>query len=295
MLNNDSNTHDQALETSCRLALARAAGRAGNLEEAHASALAALGMSQNRGSLAEQAQALNILGGVAFERGELGEAELHYTEALQFARDCDDHGVAVRAGNNLASIRHLRGDVEGARKMYHDVLETNRQAQDRRGQAETLHNLAITYRKSGDAPTARQLSAEAREHAMAVGDPSLIAFVLCGEAEGALDIGATDRAIILIDHAARFARHARDPLRQSEVDRVRAACLARRGDVEVALKLVADAGAHARHHSARLLQADCATTAGQLLAGYGRTTEAAARFAEADQLFLSAGIKKPAC
>lgn len=289
-----SSLGDQPLELNCRLAVARAAGRSGNLPEAEAAALDALGMSQQVERIAERAEAHNILGGVAFERGELDEAERHYTEARRLARNIDHHGAIVRAGNNLASICHLRGDVDGARKMYLDVLETHREARDRRGQAETLCNLALTYRASRDAPTAIQLSAAAREHATAVGDASLLAMVLCGEAEGALDMGATERAFTLIESAAQLAKRAQDPLRQTEVTRVLAACLARRGDVEVALKLVADAGASAERHSARLLQANCATTAGELLAACGRASEAAASFAEADRLFRAAGVKKVA-
>lgn len=292
-MHSNGSDSDQSLELKCRLALARAAGRAGNLNAAQSAALEALRLSQDDdANLTSRAEALNILGGVAFERGALGEAEFHYRQALRCASQCDNRDIAVRAGNNLACIRHLQGDAEGARRMYCDVLDANRQTRDRRGQAETLHNLAITYRMSGDAPAAAQLSAEARELALAIGDPSLLAFVMCGEAEGALDMGATDRAITLIEHAAEFARQANDPLRQSEVDRVRAACMARRGEIEVALTLLADASANAELHSARLLQADCAATAGRMLAECGRTTEAAARFAEADRLFLSIGVER---
>jgi tetratricopeptide (TPR) repeat protein len=289
---NGSSPCDQALELQCRLALARAAGRAGNLNEAYTAAHQALGLSQRVEFLAERAEAHNIIGGVAFERGELTEAERHYNQALRLARDSDHHDVAARAANNLASICHLRGDVGGARRMYFDNLQTHRESRDRRGQAEALHNLALTYRESGDTTTALQLSAAAREHAIAVGDSSLIAMIICGEAEGALNSGATERAIMLIELAVPFARQAGDPLRQSEVDRVRAACLARRGDVEIALKLVADASANAELHSARLLQADCATTAAEVLAGCGRASEATASFATAIRLFHAAGAKK---
>lgn len=287
-----SSPRDHALELACRLALARAAGRAGNLPGAEAAALEALGMSQRVEYMGARAEAHNILGSVAFERGELDEANRHYAESLKLATDCDHHDVAVRARNNLASVYHLRGDVNGARRMYLDLLETHRETRDRRGQAEALANLALTYRESGDHITAMQLSAAAREHAIAVGEPSLIALVLCGEAEAALRSGATARAITLIELAAEFARHAGDPLRQSEVARVKASCMACRGDFEVALKLVADARATAERHSARLLQADCAATAGEMLAASGRASEAAASFVEALKLFQAAGANK---
>jgi len=105
-----------------RLLAATAATRLGELDAAETLAGEAAGRFAERGDFDGRMRALNLLGVIGFERGQLEEAERRLTEALSIAYRLEDSLVAARACNNLASVIHLRGRPDEAVGLYRGAL-----------------------------------------------------------------------------------------------------------------------------------------------------------------------------
>jgi tetratricopeptide (TPR) repeat protein len=280
---------NHTLEMQRELAMARAAGRAGDLAAAQRRAHAVLELSRQHNARDVEADALVVLGGVAFECGQLTLAEDLFLAAQRRARDLGNDGLAARAGNNIANICHLRGDSQTARELYRHSLEAYRGLGDRRGQAETLHNLATLLRMDGNVTEASRVTGEALEHAMAVGDTDLLAYVVTSEAENAIEAGSPEYAEGLLVQAGDLTRYTSDARHKAEVSRLRAECLARRGDLEIAIAVADDAATAARDHQSPRIEAECHATAARLLEDAGRQDEADARYHVAAQLYEAMG------
>lgn len=271
------------------IALARAAGRVGNFDTARAVAEEACGRSRAGGYLVEEASCLNVLGSVAFERGQLDEAEAHYGRALATAGRCACAEVTAMACNNLGSIRHLRGDLAAARQLYHAALLGYEQLGAHRGQAESYHNLAITYRDAGDLTEAMRADRIALEHAVAAGEEGALALIHCSLAESAVRRGDTAMAEAQLSQAEFQARIGGDPLAAAEAHRVRAMHLASIGEPVRAMEALDLAVAHTDRIGSPLLRAECAALAARCLRQLDRKAEAEAQAAVAEQIFLALG------
>ena len=173
----------RAQRADARLLAATAATRLGELELAETLAGEAVRRFAERGDFDGRMRALNLLGVIGFERGQLEEAERRLTEALSIAYRLEDSLLAARACNNLASVAHLRGRPEEAVGLYRGALLGYQRLGDRRGTAETYHNLGLTYRQLADYDEAEKAVMQAVRHAESVGEPTLMALTSGGRAE----------------------------------------------------------------------------------------------------------------
>ena len=264
-----------------------AATRRGELEAGQIGATNALELFRSRGDQDGRARAVNLLGAIAFERGELTEAETSFAESLSLALRLEEPTLAARASNNLASVVHLRGRPEVALGLYRTALLSYQRLGDRRGMAETLHNLAITFRDLDQPGEIDDASSEALRHAELTGDAALLALVTTGRAEAALGRGELDVAERSVDRALALAAAAGDVLGGVEARHLRARLLLHRGDAAAALDEALQAGAMARAHASALLDAECRGVAALAARRLGRA-EAAERYrAEALEGFES--------
>ena len=105
-----------------RLLAATAATRLGELDLAETLADEAVRRFAERGDFDGRMRALNLLGVIGFERGQLTAAERRLAEALSIAYRLDDSLAAARACNNLASVAHLHGRPDEAVGLYRGAL-----------------------------------------------------------------------------------------------------------------------------------------------------------------------------
>lgn len=274
------------------LAIATAATRLGRLGDGESLAGGALTRFRSRADDDGRMRCLNLLGAIAWERGDLARAERHWRGALDLARARADALIAARASNNLASALHLDGRVVEAGSLYREALLAYQRLADRRGAAETMHNLALTYRQEGDLGAAEAAGVEAVRHAELVGDPLLLALMLTGHAETRVSRGDFALAEPELDRADALARTANDPLGSAEVDRVRALRWLELRRPERALETVEPARETAANLGSALLEAECAAIAFRALGALDRRDEAQARYAEAERLFRSLGATR---
>jgi tetratricopeptide (TPR) repeat protein len=272
-----------------RLLAATAATRLGELELAETLASEAAARFAERGDFDGRMRALNLLGVIGFERGQLVEAERRLTEALSIAYRLEDSLLAARACNNLASVAHLRGRPEEAVGLYRGALLGYQRLGDRRGTAETYHNLGLAYRQLEDYDEADKAVTQAVRHSQAVGEPTLMALASGGRAELRIDQGDAELALPELDRASRMAELAGDVIGVAELRRIRALAAWRDGRDDDAVR-EAEAGRRtAEEHGVALLRAECAALAALALRRVGRPEDAEARRAEAVELFRSLG------
>ena len=278
-----------ARRADVQLLAATAATRLGELTVAGALANEALRLFHGRGDRDGAMRALNLLGAIHWERGEMADAERCFSEALRLSRELKDSLMLARACNNLASVAHLQGRSADAAELYRAALLAYQRLGDRRGTAETYHNLGLVYRQAGGLLQADDAAAEAVRHAEVVGEPGLLALALTGRAE--LNIGRDEPAMAehALERASRFAAAASDEIGGAEVHRVRALAALRQGKWELALNQANAAGRVAAKHDSVLLLAECAGIAARALLGMGRRKEAAEQRRVAAQRFQQLG------
>lgn len=176
----------------------------GDLEQAHADAQTCLNLRcAPRDEISDGsgiADALNLLGLIATDRGELDEAQRYIEQSLQLRAAADALGHA-KAIHNLARIAARRGDLQAARSHYQDSLVYRRSAGDVRGEAATLGSLGTIAFHSGDYEGARALYQSSLDLYRQLGNRQYIATMLNNLAEVAEVNGQLDDAVALFTQA----------------------------------------------------------------------------------------------
>ncbi|HEX9167102.1 MAG TPA: tetratricopeptide repeat protein [Gemmatimonadales bacterium] len=271
------------------LRTATSATRQGALDQADRLAHEALGGFRLRVDDDGRMRALNLLGAIAFERGDTALAADRFAGALEIARSLGDHLLGARALNNLASVTHLRGEVDAALALYREALLTYQRLGDRRGSAETWHNIALVYREAGRLDEAEGAANHAVRHAGLTMESGLLGLVLTGRAEVALARGDAALSAEALDRADALAVEAGDRPGRAEILRIRALLALHGGDGERARQLAVAARDEARALGAALLQAESAGILAKALRESGQEDEAGAMREEARRLFESLG------
>ena len=264
-----------------QLGAATAATRLGELPLAEVLASEALERFRLRADADGRMRCLNLLGAVCFERGILDRAEQCFTDALELAQRTGNSKVAAHASNNLASVVHLKGRPAVALGLFRGALLSYQRLGDRRGAAQTHHNLALTFRQMGDLSEAERAAAEAVRHAELLGEPTLLALVLTGQAEVRLERKELGLAAHELDRAERLARQGDDEIGAAEVMRIRARLLLRRDEPVAAVGQAEAALTIAERHDSALLAAECAGVAALGLRALGRDLDAEQRIEQA--------------
>lgn len=255
---------------------AHAASRIGEFQFGAELALTAIAGYQRRRDVPGIIDCTNLLGALAFERGNLDEAERHFRTVLDLAESERMPRYAARSANNLGAIAHLRENPESARFLYEKALRAYAQVEDKRGMAETWHNLALSVREApweGDALASCSRAVSAAEHAESGG---LLALTLLGRAEVLIERGEFADALLDLDRAETLAWLEGNEPHVLEAERLRAL---------LALRGAAPAEAHRRAELIRsraeeagcaLIAAESAAIAALALRQDGREPEAEA-------------------
>ena len=150
----------------------------------------ALALAREIGDDMLQCRALNGLGALFIESGQIEVARSHYAPALVIAnRMGDPHWQGGLIGN-LATLLHNDGKLDEARSLYDQGLALARQTGDRRWEANTRCNLGLLHHEQGRSPDARKEFELSLAMARAMGHARLECTVLCNlgiviEAQGA--------------------------------------------------------------------------------------------------------------
>ena len=234
-------------------------------------------------------RAVNLLGAVAFERGDLDEAARCFETARSLARQLDDTLFGAHAANNLASVAHLRGDAPLALSLYRVALLAYQRLGDRRGTTQTYHNLGLTFRELGAWADADEATVQALRHARMVEDEALAAIAVTGRAELDMARGALDVAARELDRASELAVESGDVIGIAEIGRVRALVALRRNAPQLALEEARRAGSMAMEQGSALLAAECAAAEALALLRLERVDEAMTRREQATEGFVRLG------
>ena len=260
-----------------QLLAATAATRVGDLAAGGMLAAESLARFRERAGDDGRARTVNLLGAIAFERGDLETAERCFAEALTLSHASRNPLLAAHASNNLASVADLQGRRHEAIGLFRAALLSYQRLGDRRGTAQTQHNLALAYRQLGEFAEAERAVGEAVRHAEVEGTPALIALAMSGRAELAIANGELDLAARELHRAAALALEGGDEIGGAEVERLQALVALRRGAWTDAIAYAGRAHAVAERYGSLLLQAESAAVAALALRGAGRREEAEVR------------------
>ena len=275
----------ESLRPDVQLLAATAATRLNDLDLGSSLASEALERFRGRGDWDGRMRALNLLGAIHWERGQIADAQRCFGEAMRLARQLQDSLMLARASNNLASVAHLQGHSDEAAALFREALLAYQRLGDRRGTAETYHNLGFAYRLAGEWGEAESATANAVRHAEVVAEPGLLALVLGAKAELSIERGDTALAERELERAARYAMDSGDEIGRAEVLRVQALNALHQRDWQLALSLSDAANSVAIAHDSALLAAECAGIAARALSGMGRRADAAKRRSDAEAGF----------
>lgn len=271
------------------LIAATAATRLGELHIASDLAGQALSAFVARADADGRMRAINLIGAIAFEHGNLTDAESAFARALELARGLSDGQMAARASNNLASVAHLRGDAESALSLYRSALLEYQRLGDRRGTAETWHNLGIAFRDMEAWADAAGATTEAVRHAEEIGEPTIVALATLGRAELQIVTGEFQLAQHGLARASTLSEGAEDALGEAEAGRLRASLALRTGQVNEAVEQATRAGRVAAEHGSLLLEGECAAISVEALLRLGRRHEAERKRNRAEEIFTRLG------
>jgi tetratricopeptide (TPR) repeat protein len=279
----------ESLRPDVQLLAATAATRLNDLDQGGSLASEALERFRSRGDWDGRMRALNLLGAIHWERGQIADAERCFDEAMRLARQLQDSLMLARASNNLASVAHLQGRFDEAAALFRGALLAYQRVGDRRGTAETYHNLGFAYRQAGEWGEAESAAGNAVRHAEVVAEPGLLALVLGAKAELSIERGDTSLAERELERAARYATESGDEIGRAEVLRVQALNALHQGNWQLALSLAEAAHGVAVAHDSALLAAECAGIAARALSALGRKDEGKERRLEAETRFRQLG------
>lgn len=268
------------------------AARAGNYPHARELAVAVLDLAPPDSLLA--AQAGNLLGGIAFEQGNLHEAERRFEEVLSRGRQRRESPLLARAANNLASIAHLRGKPTLAITLYRSALCLWEDLGDPAGEAQTCHNLSLIMREQGLLDEAWHLSERAVDAARRSCDDALLGLAYLGRAETALALGDMVAAHSNVQLGCRAARSASDWLGLADARRVEAHVAIAEGRARAALRAALTGQRQAARLGGRQLAAECAEIAGRASLLLGHLAEAQKYYRLAAHGFRTIGAEPSA-
>ncbi|MBI4513862.1 MAG: tetratricopeptide repeat protein [Gemmatimonadetes bacterium] len=281
------------LYTEPKLAYAMAAARLhlGAPDRALPLALATEGEFRRRRDNRNLLRALNLVGAVLFELGDLEGAEERFSSLLELASDSGDEEMQARATNNLGMIASLRGEHPKALSLYRLSIPAYQKRGQRRGLAQTYHNMAILYRDRGLLREADAYDRRAAEMARRIGDARLAAMAVVGRAEIAYLRGDLEAAAAAAARALRDLVAQGDALGQADALRLLGMVARAQGDLEEGRDRLEAALEIARSNANPLLEAETLRERGLLHRESGRADLAEADLRAAAALFARIGAR----
>lgn len=135
------------------------------------------------------AQAVNCLGIILFNKGEISKALEYYTKALKTRQELNDKKGIAGSFNNIANVYQTQADNGKAIEYYTQSLKIYEEIGDKSGEANCLINIGRIYREIGDNAKAIDYQERSLKIKETIGDKSGIASAYSNLGSMYLDIG----------------------------------------------------------------------------------------------------------
>jgi tetratricopeptide (TPR) repeat protein len=140
------------------------------------------------------AVALNDIGGMMFNRGDLREAQTRYEASLSLFGELGEKAGTATVLTNIAEVLTCRGDLATARTMHQESLAINRSIGDKAGIAYDLFRIGEIFVLGGDFIAARNRYDEALKIQTEIDDRLAAADTRVALAELAIEQGRAAEA-----------------------------------------------------------------------------------------------------
>jgi predicted ATPase/DNA-binding SARP family transcriptional activator len=193
--------------------------------------------------LLSRAKALNGLGVLAAEDGDIEAAEQAFEASLQVARELDDDERRMAVLTNLGNIAFFRQDFDRARDLYDEGARLATRLGSTFNAATAAHDLGLIELALGDVDAAIERCEEALALARVGGTPQLVAACLRSLASAIVIRGDLARAQELVEESLSIVRRLNEPRAVAECLETAAGIAAAGGDGARAAALFGAAGA----------------------------------------------------
>jgi tetratricopeptide (TPR) repeat protein len=182
----------------------------GDLERAQKYYQDALDINRKIGYKEGEAGQLGNIGLIYYDKGDLERAQKYYQDALDI-----DRRIGYKQGEaiqlgNIGLIYYVKGDLEGAQKYYQDALDINREIGHKQGEANQLGNIGLIYYVKGDLERALKYYQDALDIDRRIGYKQ-------GEAKDLSVIGLIYKAKGDLNNALKFLKNALNILHKSHL------------------------------------------------------------------------------
>ena len=200
-----------------------------DLSEGRAGLEAALAAAPDA-PLVSRAKALNGLGVLAAEDGDIEAAEQAFAESLEVARRLDDDARRMAVLTNLGNIAFFRQDFDRARDLYEEGRRLAAKLGSTFNAATAAHDLGLIELALGDVDAAIERCEEALALARVGGTPQLVAACLRSLAAAIVIRGDLGRAQELVEESLAIVRRLNEPRAVAECLETAAGIAAAGGD-----------------------------------------------------------------
>ena len=161
---------------------------------------------------AARAYALNSVGILAGEQGDLEHAQTVFEAGLEVGRRIDDPRPAATTLVNLGNLAFFREDLETARELYVEAIERFTAIGDLRSAAIAKDNIGLLALNTGDLDEAVTWLTEARDESRAAGDEHEVAAASRSLAAALLELDAAEEVPALLAESLELSRGLGEPL-----------------------------------------------------------------------------------
>jgi predicted ATPase/DNA-binding winged helix-turn-helix (wHTH) protein len=200
-----------------------------DLSEGRAALEAALAAAPDA-PLVSRAKALNGLGVLAAEDGDIEAAERAFEESLEVARRLDDDERRMAVLTNLGNIAFFRQDFDRARDLYDEGARLAEKLGSTFNAATAARDLGLIELALGNVGAAIERCEEALALARAGGTPQLVAACLRSLASAIVIRGELGRAQELVEESLGIVRRLNEPRAVAECLETAAGIAAAGGD-----------------------------------------------------------------
>src|ERR1035437_1676184 len=134
--------------------------------------------AEKKSFLTTKANALNNMGFVYKEQGNITKALEWYHESLKIREDIGDKRGIANSLSNIGRIYHNRGDIPKALDCYNKSLKTQNEIGDKQGIAVSLTNIGFIYFNQGDIQKALEWYHKSLKISEEIGDKEGVAISL---------------------------------------------------------------------------------------------------------------------
>ncbi len=241
-----------------------------------------------------QLRAINLVGMLAYESGDLEEAQKRFERLLELSTEWQDDEFAARASNNLGVLASVRGRRDLALTFYQRSLAAYYRLGHTRGLAQTHYNLGISYRDLGFPEDAEQHYATAIRYAEDTRSDDVIAHSETERAYLRARAGDGQLAEVIATRALETLEAMQDPGGAANALRVLAIAAEARGDIQLALERLDRANDIIKKHPDLLLEAEVERDRGRIWLTLGDPQRAASALARAADAFTRLGAEEDA-